>query len=129
MGLRPGDKIEARGFVRIDQGRIIIDRLNSLDIYERGKESVWNEEAVVLAKDMAVELPVQPEGCFKCPYGALVDVEYKKDHRPHRNRKLFCLKGVREYKDCYVRAEYCGMDSEASAVPHKDCSSNREVVT
>jgi len=58
----------------------------------------------------------------------LVDVEYLRDHHAHSRRKLFCLKGIANFRDCFIRTEYCGLDIEADAKPEPDCSKNKSII-
>ena len=121
------DKIEARARLKVEQGRLVLYRPKAIQIVSRGEKPLWDEQAMLLARESATEFSSQPEGCVQCPFGALVDVEYLKDHHSHSSRQLLCLKGVKDYKDCYVPAEYCGLDREANATPDAACESNRKI--
>ena len=109
-------EIEGQGQVSIDRGRLVIKRLKNIEITEPGEDPFWNEQRVLISRETATEFPTQPEGCIGCEFGALVDVEYHRDHRSYKRRKLFCLKGMTDFRDCYIKTEYCGLDSEAHAI-------------
>lgn len=116
-----GDEIEGFAQVGLDQGRLVLRRLKGIEVLRRGAPPLWNHQNILLARETATEFPEQPEGCAQCPFGALVDVEYLKDHHSHSRRQLLCLKGVQDYRDCYVKSEYCGLDKEANDVAEDSC--------
>ncbi len=117
-----GDEIEAKAMVNINHGRLILNRLQRIEIVEHGNESAWDEQSISLARETATELREQPESCVQCKFGALVDIEYNGEHRSSKRRKLFCLKGIANYKDCYVKSEYCGLDVEANEIVTGECA-------
>ncbi len=128
LKLGAGDRIEGFARVKLDQGRLVLHHLKGIQVYERGEPPIWNHEAVLIARETATQFPDQPEGCVQCPFGALVDVEYLRDHHSHSRRQLICLKGVQDYRDCYVKVEYCGLDKEASDAPDEgQCATSGKV--
>jgi hypothetical protein len=127
LRLGKGCRIEGLARLKTDRGRLILHHLKRIEIMSRGEDALWSEQSAMVAKETATEFFEQPEECVQCPYGALIDVEYLKDHHTASSRSLFCLKGVRDYKDCYVRAEYCGMDREAYASPTQNCVVDKKV--
>jgi hypothetical protein len=128
LQLGNGAEIEGIGQLAVDHGRLILQRIRNVEIIQAGKSKYWTEEKVLLARKTATELPGQPESCIGCEFGALVDVEYVRDHHAHSRRKLFCLKGVADFRDCYIRTEYCGLDHEADAKPDGDCLKKKRVI-
>ncbi len=128
LRLGKGAEIEGIGEIAIDHGRLILKRMRNIEIIQEGEKNYWNEQRVLLARETATELPNQPETCLGCQFGALVDVEYLRDHHTHSRRKLFCLKGIANFQDCFIRTEYCGLDTEADAKPESDCSKNKSII-
>lgn len=128
LKLGNGAEIEGMGQLGIDRGRVVMKRMKNIEVTEAGKETFWNEQKVLLSKETATEFPTQPEGCVGCEFGALVDVEYKRDHHSYPRRKLFCLKGIADFRDCYIRTEYCGMDNEAHTTADVDCTKRNNLV-
>jgi hypothetical protein len=128
LALGTNARIEGSGNIHIDLGRLTLQKVRRVEILEKGESAYWNEESIQLARETATEFPEQPEGCVQCSMGALVDVEYNRDHHSSSGRKLFCLKGISDYRDCYVRADYCGLDREANAAPTNKCLDYRGVV-
>jgi hypothetical protein len=128
LGIGRAAEIEGIGEIAVDQGRLIIRRLRNIEILRRGEETYWDEQKVLLARETATEFQIQPASCIGCPFGALVDVEYFRDHRSHSRRKLFCLKGMADYRDCYLHSEYCGLDNEAYASPETDCKTKKKII-
>ncbi len=127
LRLGKGDKIEAKARFKIDRGRIVLYRLRNVEIIEKGQKPLWDMEDAVVAQETATEFSVQPEACVQCPFGALTDVEYLKDHHSYSRRRLLCLKGMSDYRDCYVPAEYCGFDSEAKDHPSQNCEQKADM--
>lgn len=108
-----GSKLEGRGTLMVDDGRIVIRKPRGIEVLERGDAPVWTDSAVNVARKTATEFPLQPEGCVRCPFGALVDVEKNGHSRGGRRKELICLKGMADYRNCHVPAEYCGLEAEA----------------
>ena len=117
----PDSEIEGQAYLKVDQGRLILSRFRRLEILQTGKPLIWTETATQLIRNTATEFSVQPEGCLQCPFGALLEVEYYKDHHSHSRRKLYCLQGMADFRNCYVRADYCGLDREADDLPQEQC--------
>ncbi|MEJ2634529.1 MAG: hypothetical protein P8184_04480 [Calditrichia bacterium] len=116
-----GDEIEARARVKLDHGRLILYALKAIEPVKRGEPAIWSDQKVQLAREVSTEFTIQPEECVQCPFGALIDVEYMKDHHSSPRRQLMCLKGIRDYRDCYVKAEYCGLENDADSGPQEAC--------
>ncbi|MFZ0392011.1 MAG: hypothetical protein WAN36_16240 [Calditrichia bacterium] len=108
-----GSELEFSALLKMDRGRILLERMRRVDVVEKGSPPDWNDQKVLVARETATEFPEQPENCVRCAYGALVDVDYQRDHRAHSKRSLLCLKGMQDYQDCYIGAGYCGLDNEA----------------
>ncbi|MCK5455341.1 MAG: hypothetical protein KAJ16_13315 [Calditrichia bacterium] len=123
-----GAEIEGIGEVTVDRGRLIMRRTRNIEITQAGEEIYWNEQRVLLSRETATEFRIQPETCVGCQFGALVDVEYLRDHHSHSRRKLFCLKGMADFRDCYMHIEYCGLDNEADAKPEIDCLKKKSII-
>ncbi len=128
--LEPGinAKIEGFGYIHVDQGRLTLQKMRGVEVIERGEPAYWDEQSIQMARATATEFAEQPEGCVQCPMGALVDVEYNRDHHSSAARKLFCLKGIADYRDCYARSDYCGLDREASSTPRNNCRDRKGIV-
>lgn len=120
-------EIEGIGEIAIDHGRLILKRMRNIEIIREGEKNYWNEQRVLLARETATEFPSQPETCLNCQFGALVDVEYLRDHHTHSRRKLFCLKGLADFRDCYMHIEYCGLDNEAATKVEINCSEIKRI--
>lgn len=121
------DKIEARAILKIDCGRLILSRLSGIEILERGAPASWDEQSIIMAKETASEFNDQPEGCIQCRYGALVDLQYNGVKHIAQRKKLICLKGISDPKNCYVRSEYCGLDGEAKSYVESMCEKSKKI--
>lgn len=123
LDLGSGTCLEGVADLKLDHGRLILSRFRRTEVLRKGIPLDWNDSFTQLAREIATEFAVQPEDCLQCPYGSLVDVEYHKDHHTYSNRRLICLKGIADYRSCYVRADYCGLDREADDFPQEECQS------
>ncbi len=123
-----GDRLEARARLTTDRGRLILHRLNRIQVEHHGSEENWDDQKVLLARETATIFPTQPEGCVQCPFGALVDLVYAERRSGGPRRELLCLQGIQDYRDCYVRAEYCGLEAEANAASSHSCRNDRHLL-
>ncbi len=121
-----GTKIEAIARLKTAQGRLILTNFRRIEIIEEGEPPYWNDQQVLIVRETATEFNEQPESCVQCPFGALVDVLYLKNHHSHSRRSLLCLKGNLDYRDCYVRAEYCGLEKDAHEIYSTSCQSGKK---
>ena len=121
LDLATGDRIEAFAQLGVESGRLVLSRLRGVSTMKGEETPYWDEQKVVMAQEMASEFNDQPDECLQCPFGSLVDVEYHKDSHSYSRRSMLCLKGVSDYKDCYVRPLYCGLDKEANDVADISC--------
>jgi hypothetical protein len=100
----PKMKVEMKGEIRRDRGRVVVHRPGNVEIVQRGWGKPWTREKALVAVKTASLLEEQPDLCLACPWGALADVTDEGDEERHY-RNLYCLKGVAEPDGCYVRAE------------------------
>ncbi len=104
LALAPGDELDARGAFTLHQGRLLFPRLRAIEVTRRSGEATWNNSQALVAKESAQQLPHQPEQCFHCPQGALIDVIDRGSRKPHSRRELICLQGMTEPTSCYFDA-------------------------
>ena len=128
LGLARGDRVEAFAQLGVESGRLVLSRLRGVLVTKGSETQYWDEQKVVVAQEMASEFNDQPDECLQCRFGSLVDVEYYKDSHAFSHRSMLCLKGVADYKNCYVRPLYCGLDKEADDVAEISCNNFREMV-
>ena len=103
-GFVPKMRVEMTGEIRVDRGRIVVQRPKSIEVLSRGWGRPWRREGALVALRTATFLEVQPEPCVACRWGALVDVLDERDAEVKRYRNLYCLKGISDPAGCYVRA-------------------------
>jgi hypothetical protein len=92
---------------------LVLRQLRKIEINYSGQPPFWNDERVIISRKTAVEFNNQPENCIKCPFGALIEQETSEIEKSAPRRKLFCLKGISDYRNCFVPAEYCSGDMES----------------
>ncbi|OVE79503.1 hypothetical protein BVY01_02385 [bacterium I07] len=99
----PKMKIELRGEIREDRGRIFVHRPRSVHLLNKGWGRPLTREKVLVAIKTATIFREQPEHCLKCPWGILVDVKDRSEHEIQKYRHLYCLKAMSDHTDCYCR--------------------------
>jgi len=112
LKLGRGDVVDAKATLTLDNGRLVMKRLRRIDVEDRGEPPIWNESSALVARESATLMPHQPEGCVKCPFGALVDVEDFKHDETKNYRQLYCLQGVKDYRICPVYHTYSELKEE-----------------
>jgi hypothetical protein len=105
LRLTQGDRLEFRAILRLDRGRIILDRVCGIEIEEKSQDKAWT---VIEARNALLIGKIwdhQYEKCIQCPYGSLVDVSESPFYiNEYRRRKLLCLKGISNPEYCIVQA-------------------------
>ena len=100
----PGDRLEFQATVKEDRGRIVFEHLRGIEFEKKNSGNVWTESEARVALSTATEFPEQPEKCFYCEHGALVDVLANTAEGEQCHRRLYCLESIADPQQCYVRA-------------------------
>ncbi len=103
-GFAPPMVLEYRGEIKVDRGRLVINRPYSIEVIEGTTQEVWNRDKALVAVRTATKFIKQVDKCLECPWGCLVDV---RDHRVKKKnfyRNLFCLKAISDWHECYIRS-------------------------
>ena len=104
--LFPGDKIDFRAKLKTDRGRIVFHSPKEIEITRN--ESVetssnsfrWDPGEALVASKTGTEFDVQPEKCFACDKGILLDISEEDTRRKRNYRHLFCLQGIENPENC-----------------------------
>jgi len=106
LRLGGGDRIEFRGTLRLDRGRIILHHLRGIEVEEKGDDEAWTIVGARQARFLGRMYDHQYERCVHCPYGSLVDIQETSlsPGKGGRRRKLLCLKGIENPEYCIVQA-------------------------
>ena len=91
-----GDKVNFYSRFNEKDGRIILSRLNRIDIEKKAANETWTESKAHLAKRTGTIIPIQYETCLNCDKGSLLDIISESK----RERMLFCLEGIRDPQFC-----------------------------
>lgn len=91
-----GDKINFYARLNEQCGRIVLNRVNRIDIDEKADGETWTEGKAKLAQKTGTIIPVQYEKCLNCDKGSLLDISTDSQ----RHRMLFCLEGIRDPHYC-----------------------------
>jgi len=91
-----GDKINFYSRLNEHYGRIVLNRINRIDIDEKANNEIWTEKKAQIAKKTGTIIPVQYEKCLNCDRGSLLDITTDSK----RYRMLFCLEGIRDPQYC-----------------------------
>jgi hypothetical protein len=103
--LRPGMRIEMRGEVREDRGRIVVIKPGQVECMNRGWGNPMTRDRALVAVRTATFMEDQPEQCMTCPYGSLTDIIDRRESEEKKYRRLYCLKGIADYRGCYIAAK------------------------
>jgi len=96
-----GDKLDFLARLRVDHGRIVLDKVRRVEFAEKGADPSWNFSQAVVAKRAGTELDCQPEKCLRCEKGCLLDVVQGTESQQKISRHLFCLAGTKEPEVCF----------------------------
>jgi len=114
--LRRGDVVEFEGDFGLDRGRLVLSKLNRIEVVERGDGEVWTESRAHVARATGTVFASQEEMCVACPRGALVDMADETDGRHYR--RMFCMEGMPDpalctyQKGSLLQIEVCLEDRE-----------------
>jgi hypothetical protein len=116
-----GDEVEFQARLRVDRGRIVLDKIRYVDFQNKEKGTSWTLSQALVAKNTGTELDCQPEKCMMCEKGCLLDVVEKTDRTSPMKRHLFCLAGVENPEECaYQLAKKMEKDRELRYSTEKD---------
>lgn len=99
------DRIEFRARVELDNGRLVFNKINSINILEKSGNAAWSSSDARVAKHTIITMKSQHSKCLQCRHGVLVDVTDKSKHDWVRRRDLMCLKSVNDPKSCIYHIE------------------------
>lgn len=101
----PGDIIEFRARVELNQGRLVCKKINTIDFVHRSQTPTWTKSQALVVKYTIISYDHQSTKCFHCDQGVLVDVIDKSRPHQERSRELFCLKSFPDPAVCYYSLE------------------------
>lgn len=94
-----GDRLNCYGRLQEKQGRILLSRINRVDIEHKEESEVWTAGKAELAKNTGTIIPVQYDKCLNCDKGSLIDCGADSN----RQRRLLCLEGIKNPHYCTYR--------------------------
>lgn len=97
---RTGDRLDFFARLVEDRGRIVLTRVNRVEIEHRAEGFWWNESRARVALRTGALLVHQPGKCLDCEQGCLVDVKRGPSVDTGIHRRLFCLAGVENPWSC-----------------------------
>lgn len=103
--LAPGDKLEFRAKVSLNEGRLLFKKINGVEFLHRSNKPTWTNSQALVAKRTTIAFDHQPTKCLHCDQGMLVDVIDKSSPQWERSRELFCLKAFPNPELCYYQIE------------------------
>ncbi len=101
----PGDEIDFRAKVTLDQGRVVFKKLNSIEFLYRSNRPTWSNSEALVIQHTLIPFSKQHQKCYHCEQGMLVDVIDKSRPQWQRSRELICLKNFSNPKDCVYPVE------------------------
>jgi len=96
--------IEFFGEIIVDRGRIIIKKPHRIEVIKEATEETWNRDRALVAVKTATKFKQQIDKCWECPWGCLADVRDYRENKKNFYRNMFCLKGVSNWQDCYIKS-------------------------
>lgn len=102
---RRGDQVSFRARVQMDRGRLVLGRVREVEIEGRAEGEFWTESKALLAQRFGRSFFSQPERCLACEKGALLDVIDEAGGSERKDRRLFCLEGIPDYRFCPICGE------------------------
>ncbi len=117
-----GDVLTARATLKLDNGRLVLQKLRRIDIEDRGEPPLWNESKALVARETATLIPTQPEGCVQCPFGSLIDVEDYRSKETRKYRQLYCLQGMKDFRICPQYTLHAGTEEVQQKLPANTAS-------
>ena len=91
-----GDRLNFYARLQEKQGRILLSRINRIDIEHKADNEVWTGSKAQLAKKTGTIIPVQYDTCLNCDKGSLIDGNTSSK----RHRMLLCLEGIKNPHYC-----------------------------
>lgn len=102
LGIVPGTELEGEAQLTLDRGRLILQGLSRLEVLTRGEGKPLSMSEALVAQSTATVFPGQPERCFACPQGILLNVW---DGSAVTGHRVACLDGRADPRDCSYGAE------------------------
>jgi hypothetical protein len=96
-----GDKVDFLARLRVDHGRIVLDKIRRIEFTEKRDAPSWDFSQAIVAKNVGTELDCQPEKCLRCEKGCLLDVVERSESKDKISRHLFCLAGTEDPEVCF----------------------------
>jgi hypothetical protein len=98
---RRGDRLDFFARLNENRGRVVLSKINRVEIEERAEGVWWNENRARVALKTGSVIDGQPEKCLQCENGCLVDVVRTPTMDTGARRRLFCLEGVKDPGLCH----------------------------
>ena len=91
-----GDKLNFYARIQAQRGRILLFRLNRIDIEEKKDGEIWTESKAQLAHRTGTIINMQYDKCLNCEKGSLID----SSTGSKKQRLLLCLEGMNDPHHC-----------------------------
>lgn len=91
-----GDRLNFYARLQEKQGRILLYRINRVDIEHKEDNEAWTASKAQLAKKTGTIIPVQYDKCLNCDKGSLID----DTTASKKQRMLLCLEGIKNPHYC-----------------------------
>ncbi len=101
----PGDKIEFRAKIELDEGRLVLKKMNNVEFLQRSGKQTWSNSQALVVKQGTISFNKQSIQCLHCDQGMLIDVIDQSRPQWERSRELCCLKLFPSPEVCYYAVE------------------------
>jgi hypothetical protein len=98
-----GDEIDFKGELLIDRGRLVFEKVGSVEVIRSSGEAPVEVGELRQVKFTGSLIDGQPAKCLRCRHGLLID-NAASDGRSTPRRLMYCAKGVADYRYCPYRS-------------------------
>jgi len=88
LRLNEGDRLEFRVALRLDRGRLILDRVHGIEIEGKSTAKHWTVAEARQALLLGKVFEYQYEKCLNCSHGSLVDIQESDFLSPGQEKKI-----------------------------------------
>lgn len=130
MQLRNDDELEFEAQLQLNQGRFKFRSASRFYFMQRGSGKALRKSDVLAALNSYTIQEDQPGKCLRCAHGVLTQTG---DRTPEAgdgrqgtgpSRRLICLQGVHDYRDCILHLPVMGNAEDSCANPGWDGRNN-----
>ncbi len=98
-----GDSVSFSGYFTLQQGSIVLQKIRSIELHDRGEPCFWTESRARVAQRTGAVLKYQSKTCYACDRGVLLAITSPNTSEKGLPRRMFCLEGIENPQECCYR--------------------------